>query len=204
MPSTTAGLALGGVNGSNADYDAATSVTHDKQGNIYLAGNFKGSIIIGVDTFNSFGNNDVFLVKYSPDGNVVWARSGGSVAEETIKAITLDTNGNIYVTGSFGGHYIYPVNYTDTAYFSDSLIISKSRMDAFLISYDTSGTIRWIKSYGSEYSDEGVILATNKENKIIFGGNFSDYGGSPPVHGTISFHTIQLTSNGDNDFLYVR
>ena len=135
---------LWGANGSNADDDAANAVTHDKQGNIYVAGSFKGVQILGNDTLISRGDNDVFLVKYAPDGQVIWARSGGSVAGESVSAITLDSNGNIYITGSFGGHIIYPINFTDTAYFSDSTVISKSRMDVFLVSYDTSGAIRWI------------------------------------------------------------
>lgn len=181
---------LWGVNCSNSDDDAANAITHDKQGNIYVAGSFKGVQILGNDTLVSRGDNDVFLVKYTTDGQVLWARSGGSVARESVKALTIDTNGNVYLTGSFGEHNIYSINYTDTAYFSDSTIISNSRRDAFLVSYDSIGNIRWTKGYGSEFDDIGTSLVCNSHNEIIIGGEFG-YGG---LYGSIKLDSIVLTS----------
>ena len=109
---------LWGANANNADDDAANAITHDKQGNVYVAGGFKGVQILGNDTLISRGDNDVFLVKYAPDGQVIWARSGGSVAGESVKAIATDSSGNVYLTGNFGYHVIYPTTITDTAFFS--------------------------------------------------------------------------------------
>src|SRR5690242_16056447 len=55
-----------------------TGVAADAQGNVYVTGFFDGgSITFGSTTVNSAGNRDIFLVKYSPCGKVVWARSCG-------------------------------------------------------------------------------------------------------------------------------
>jgi hypothetical protein len=180
--------------------DEANAVTTDKYGNVYVAGVFTDQISIDTIVLYSNGGHDVFLIKYSPTGQVIWAKSGGSSAEEEVNSITTDTSGNVIVTGSFGGHTIYPITYNDTAYFSNSTIVSNGNMDIFLIDYLPNGNINWIRNYGSIYNDMGNSLKCNKKNQIVFGGIFSDYGGSPPVHGTIQFDNMfYLTSAGNSD-----
>ena len=190
---------LWGVNGSNADYDAATSVTHDKQGNIYVAGSFKGVQILGNDTLISRGDNDVFLVKYAPDGQVIWARSGGSVAGESVSAIATDSSGNAYLTGHFGIHIINTNTNRDTAFFSEDSIVSNGNIDIYLAKYDSTGNLIWLNGYGSIYRDDyGLCLAVDKKNRLIFSGSFSN-GGPPP--GSIIFGNQTIYANNGYMFL---
>jgi len=56
-----------------------------------------------------------------------------------------------------------------------------------------------LKGYGSEYSDVGTALVCNHAQHIILGGEFSHYGGSPPVHGTVYFDSFSATSAGNAD-----
>src|SRR5947207_2063693 len=85
-------------------YDEASSVTTDNAGNIYFTGYFyNDSIIFGVDTLKNLGANDIFLVKYNSNGNVLWAKKAGGVGDDYVSAITTDLVGNIYIVGWFGG-----------------------------------------------------------------------------------------------------
>lgn len=198
---------LWGVNGSNADDDAATSVTHDKQGNIYVAGSFKGVQILGNDTLISRGDNDVFLVKYAPDGQVIWARSGGSVAGESVSAIATDSSGNVYLTGHFGYHIIYPTTITDTAFFSEDTIVSNGNIDIYLAKYDSTGNIVWLNGYGSNYNDDyGLCLAINNSQKLIFSGSFNNAGfiyfGNSIIDGSLgSMLMIKMDQNANIEIL---
>src|SRR6202040_1326726 len=81
----------------------ASSVATDKQNNIWVTGTFRDTVLFGKDTVTS-QEIDMFLVKYGPAGNVIWARApfpknGSSSMYGT--AVAVDDSGNAYVAGSF-------------------------------------------------------------------------------------------------------
>lgn len=87
--------------------DQGNSVAVDAEGNIYTTGYFYGTVDFdpGVLTYNltSIGSYDIFIQKIDPLGNFIWAASMGSNAYEQGNSITVDTSGNVYVTGLFAG-----------------------------------------------------------------------------------------------------
>jgi hypothetical protein len=83
----------------------ASSVTVDAAENSYITGGFGPSTItFGFITLSATGTEDIFVAKYDPGGNVIWAKSdAGSVGDESGGlSIALDTLGNTYITGCFG------------------------------------------------------------------------------------------------------
>ena len=58
--------------------DGAAAVAVDPSGYSYFTGNFQSSITFGPYSFLTAGINDIFIVKYDPTGNVVWARREGA------------------------------------------------------------------------------------------------------------------------------
>ena len=73
------------IGGSNYDYGYA--VIADHSGNIFLTGDFGSpSLTLGTFVLNNAGQNDIFLVKYSPSGNVLWAKGvGGSIMVSVVR-----------------------------------------------------------------------------------------------------------------------
>lgn len=56
------------------------SITHDENGDIYVIGSFNGEIELEENTPNLFckeNTSDIFIAKYSPDGQLKWIRKGG-------------------------------------------------------------------------------------------------------------------------------
>ena len=188
-----------GVNSNCTSEDWGSVIATDKAGNVYVSGIFTNTITLDTITLTSLGAKDVFLAKYDPSGQIIWAKSCGSIAEETIRAISIDSSDNIYLTGSFGAHVTYPVTYTDTAYFSGTSVISNGNEDIFLAKYDSNGQIIWVKNYGSVYDDVGASITVTGNQKILLTGTFGNYGGSPPVYGTARFDSLQTVSAGDGD-----
>jgi len=130
--------------------DEGKKIVIDKYNNIYISGFTYGGF-----GGNSIGNNDNYLVKCDLQGNIQWIRQFGTIeyeGEET--GISLDNQGNIYVTGSTPGGL------------DGNVCIGLS--DIYLICYDSSGTKQWTKQFGTSNDDFGYNIATDKLGTTIY------------------------------------
>lgn len=145
------------------------SVATDKLGNSYITGGFSDTLSFGAATLKWSGTYTAFLVKYSPVGNVLWAKqSTGS----TCSAASVITDGiNPYITGEF----------ENTIQF-DSHTLSAPAYSIFVTKYDVNGNAIWAQQSSPEYIGTGLAAdaynhiyltgATNQgqyTNKVSFG-----------------------------------
>ena len=100
----SAGNALWGRGEGGMDMDFGYSVAVDQAGNSYFSGMFVSTTMtIGSTTLtNASMDQDMFLVKYDPAGNAVWAIRGGGMGTDYINTVTLNSQGNLLATGDFG------------------------------------------------------------------------------------------------------
>ena len=74
---------------------------------MYLTGYFQETVDFdhGPGTYNltSDGDSDIFIAKYKPNGELVWAISFGDSNTDWGAGIAIDDIGNIVVTGYFEG-----------------------------------------------------------------------------------------------------
>lgn len=85
-------------------YVSGSSIATDAVGNVLVTGDFNSpNVIFGTITLTnaSFINSDIFIVKYDPSGNVLWANSAGGTTHDYGYSIATDANGNVMVTGIF-------------------------------------------------------------------------------------------------------
>ncbi|MGK7924378.1 MAG: SBBP repeat-containing protein [Spirulina sp.] len=80
---------------SSYSYDAACAIATDSGDNIYLAGNTSGVLEAGTRVRGM----DVWVAKYSPEGNRLWVKQLGSSGYDGVSAIATDSRGYIYITG---------------------------------------------------------------------------------------------------------
>ncbi|MCB9272695.1 MAG: hypothetical protein H6564_01550 [Lewinellaceae bacterium] len=89
-----------------------TSIAVDANENVYTTGTFYGNGNtsfdfdpgLGIYNLTSEGHYDIFISKLDAAGNFLWAkRMGGGFFSENCNSLTLDPDGNIYITGSFWG-----------------------------------------------------------------------------------------------------
>src|SRR5690606_34352763 len=88
---------------SGAGADMGSDVATDKQGNVFVMGTFTGTIHFDTVELVSFGKEDVFLAKYDPQGNFLWAKSAGGPEKDNGRGgkLVVDSEGSAYIGGTF-------------------------------------------------------------------------------------------------------
>lgn len=84
-----AGNVLWAKSGGMGDIDYAYSTALDSYGNAYVTGKFSNSITFGSTQLVSKGSFDIFIVKYDPAGNVLWAKSAAGTAGDHGNALKI-------------------------------------------------------------------------------------------------------------------
>jgi len=89
-------------------WDIGESITIDNVGNVYVTGTFSDTTdfnpnSIGVFNLISEGFDDVFILKLTPSGSLIWVKSIGGSSFERATDIIVDGANNVYTTGSFRG-----------------------------------------------------------------------------------------------------
>jgi hypothetical protein len=81
--------------------DIPGGVVADASGNLIVTGWYEGAVLFGKTALASKGNRDVFAVKMSPAGEVLWAESFGDHDHDQGRAIAIDAHGNSVITGVY-------------------------------------------------------------------------------------------------------
>lgn len=160
-----------------------TNIESDIQGNVYLIGNFQGTINIGGNLFTSFGDNDIFIAKYTFDGSLEWFRNAGSPAGDIVTDISIDVNGDLIIVGY----------YWDNINFQGNILPYSGVCNMFLVKYSSFGSLIWLKSAWGSGLKIPRGITTDSNGNIYSTGYFS---GSVTFDGASD---ITLNSTGGND-----
>lgn len=166
--------------------EEARGITHDAAGNIYATGFFNTKAVFGSSiTITGYGDRDIFIAKYSPNGTPLWVRKAGSSGKDEGRGIKCDAAGNIYVTGVFKG----------SASFGSQTVYSNGNSDMFLAKYSSAGDLIWVKTAGGSWDEGGWGLAIDNAGKIFVAGEFN---------ASVNFGGMQLNTTGSADVFVVR
>lgn len=143
-------------------YDHAYSLAVNQQDGLYITGYFKAAADFGTITLDSYGDRDIFIAKYTSNGECEWARQAGGIYWDYGYSLTVDPENNILVTGFF----------YEEALFEQVLVNAVAQNDIFLAKYDPSGHLIWIKQAGGPSYDRGKSLITDKTGNIFVIGHF--------------------------------
>lgn len=162
----------------------------DASGNAFVTGVFgSSSITFGTTTLTNNGSTnsyDIYVVKYDPYLNPVWAKSAGGTADDRGRGIATDTYGNIYATGVFKSASI--------SFGSNTVTNAGVNENIFVSMYDASGNSLWAKSAGGTSQDEAYGIATDANENIFITGYFTN--------ATIAFGTTTLINAGFGGDIY--
>ncbi|HHZ15495.1 MAG TPA: T9SS type A sorting domain-containing protein [Candidatus Cloacimonetes bacterium] len=172
--------------GSHDDY--GNSIAIDAAGNGYVIGDYEGTATFGNHALTATGGEwyekDIFVAKFNPSGEWLWAVSGGGTWDDWGQSIALDGSGNIYVTGTFEITATFG-DYTLTATGED--ITSR---DVFVAKMNQNGDWLWATKAGGILWENGSSIALDAAGNAYVTGDFC---------GTAYFGNHTLTASGDND-----
>lgn len=153
--------------GGGAVLDQGKKVCTDAAGNIYVAGEFSLSISIGSITISGNGNLDIFLAKYDPNGNVLWAKGIGGTGAENIGGIATSTAGDIALFGSFKSPTF------TVAPFSVSNATTSGTSDIFICRFSSVGAAQYLTSYGNAGDQYAKGCAYDALNYLWIAGDYT-------------------------------
>lgn len=151
-----------GFGGTSFNYGQAVAV--DAEGNIFFLGHFAGTTDFGDGQGNktSAGILDLFLVKLSSSGTVIWAKKYGGSSQEFMNGLALSPTGDIYVVGS--------MNHEGTSNLGGDTFTSQGQLDIIVAKYDSSGIHQWSKRFGSHTDEDATCAACGPDGHLVLGG----------------------------------
>ncbi len=176
--------------------ERGNAVSLDAAGNVYLGGWFYSpAITIGTTLLNNTStlSNDLFLIKYDSNGNVIWAKSAGGNQFDELTSIVTNANGNTFITGGYSSPSLLFSG-------SDTLINNSStgNWDVFIAKYDVNGNVVWAKSIGGISIEVACSITVDTLEDIYTVGYFQ----SPSV----VFDSTTLIKSGlsSNDMYFAK
>lgn len=169
--------------------DGSRAIRVDAAGNSYITGFFSNfQVTFGNITLqNSGGSADIYIVKYAPDGTVLWARSAGGDSDDESNGLTLDDSANIYITGYFSG---------DSISFDSTSFENAGIFDMFLAKYDSSGAFQWARSIGNGFMEVGNAIVTYHNGNVFVAGTYDS--------DTLVLGTDTLLNRGSTDIFLLK
>lgn len=152
--------------------DFARGVAVDTVGNCIVTGSFqspKAAILVGeeetkVAEMIRQADTDIFVTKFDTDGNLLWAKTGGSGPGGSGTAVATDVEGNVYVTGYFLG----------TGLFEDLTLNNSGYIDIFVARYDPDGELVWVRQIGGRSDDVAASIKVDDQGSVFLAGGFSE------------------------------
>ena len=183
----------GGTDNADANGKGIAALT---DGSSLVTGAFWNDVTFGAGeanetTLSSAGDWDIFVAKYDPDGDLVWAmRSGGNRSAEGEDIVAL-ADGSSLITGNFEGVATFgPGDPNET------ILDSGDYPDILVAKYNSDGTLEWATHAGGDDYDYGRGIAVLPNGRSIVTGDFE----STATFGAGETNETSLTTSANRDF----
>lgn len=155
----------------------------DENNEIVIIGEFDGPYTsIGGNVLYNQGAFDLFFIRLSSTGDVLWANSYGGNRDDKSISISIDDLGNTFVTGFF---------------LSDTLAFESYKLEGgtpgngeiWLVKLDQSGHVSWAIDNGGALFDKGIGVVNDGMGGAFLTGYY--------ISESLSFGDYTIYNNGD-------
>lgn len=155
---------------ASGTYSIAYSLALDASQNVYMTGDYQGQLAFFGPPINFITDNytyRVFLAKYSPSGNFIWASSSSSNSDVSSRCVAVDPNNDPYILGEFA---CTMNDYSDV--YGPGTFNNIGYQDLFVTKFNSSGTFQWSRNFGGPGTDQAHGLTVKTVDRPIIAGSF--------------------------------
>ena len=194
--------------GGSSD-DSANYVAVDSWGNLYVAGEFTGTVDFDPDPAktdlhtSSAGSIDAYLSKFDSSGKFLWAKTWGGSKRDVSYGVGVDSSGNAYVVGPFRDTVDFNPDPAKTdIHVSNAINGTVYENNVYLSKFAPDGTFQWVRTWGPtlvpggySFGAEGYTVAV-QGNYLYVAGDFSGDRTDFNPWGSHDWHQNHLPATG--------
>lgn len=132
-------------------------------------------ILAGSTTSSGAGNEDVLLLKYDNDGNLLWSKTWGGSNHERPIGMAIEGNDNVVTAGS-------------------TMSFGAGSTDALLMEFGSAGNLFWARTWGTANEDYLMSVAIDGSGNILATGLTAAFGGG--------YNLLLLKLDGNGNLLW--
>lgn len=173
-PPPAAGVNFSTYLGSN-DPDFVRDVAVDGSGNVYAVGGTRSSDLPTTNgTFQpTFGGyEDAFVVKFNPQGQIIWSTYLGGAELDRAYAVELDHQGNVIVAGRCGASFPVTAGAVQTVFQGGATVpLYPHPQDGFVAKINAANGARmWATFFGATDDHASIVrdIAVDPNNGAIY------------------------------------
>ncbi|MFA6152655.1 MAG: T9SS type A sorting domain-containing protein [Chitinophagaceae bacterium] len=173
-----------------------TDIKSDSNDNLVIIGFLQGKADFDPGPEESFlessGNVDIFVAKLNVSGNLLWARSFGGMAINSLDAaysVTTDLQNNVYVSGA----HDYAIDFDPGP--GVTLLTASGSVEVYLLKLDQKGDFVWAKNFPGAQSSIGYSINADSKGNIYTSGHFDGTGDFNTDAGILSLTTTPTYNN---------
>ncbi|WP_339623622.1 hypothetical protein [uncultured Winogradskyella sp.] len=143
------------------EIDEARAIVDSGDGNFIIAGDTRSH---NNDVSNNNGAADLWVIKISPEGQLIWEKTIGGTSFDVARAITKTQDNNFLLAGSSRSS-------------NGNVSENKGQNDAWALKISNEGHLLWETTFGGSNIDFGYGIAELNDNSIIVVGDTSSADG---------------------------
>lgn len=165
--------------------DIASDVVETSDGSIYVVG---GAVSFDADVTGSHGAEDVWVLKLSSDGNLIWSKAFGGSQNERAESIIASSDGNFVIAG-----------YSEST--DGDVESNRGDFDYWVFKMNANGDLLWENNYGGSLSDWGFDVKEALDGGYYIGGSTISVNGQVTENnGFYDYWLIKTDVNGDMEW----
>ena len=142
------------------------AIAIDNEENVYVTGYYSGTLQLGDYIFYDNASADIFVLKLSNEGEVIWAVRGGGIDFDAAYSIAIDNAGYIVIAGDFSNETIIGTDYLQ----------GQNLLNIFVAKLNPAGNWLWARQASSSIGIQCAAVTAASSGGTYITGRFSGTG----------------------------
>jgi len=140
-----------------SEIDEAYAITATEDGNYVVVGDTRS---VNVDVSQNSGSADLWLIKITPSGNLIWEKTFGGISFDAGRSVAKTEDNGFLIAGS-------------SRSVEGNLTVNNGQNDAWVMKVSSSGVLEWQKTVGGSQIDFAYGAVELNDKKVVLVGESS-------------------------------